>query len=705
MRFKKQITILIIQMFFCGLCFAQNDKIDSLKKVLPTLKDTARIDCLGEMAVHYLFKHSGKDSSDYYITTEYEESKKINYRHGIAAVYLQKAAFANHFYNDYFQMEKMAREAINWFNQTGNKKNIAIAYWQISVAQCKESKYDEALLNAKLCYEWARKTGEEIWVPNALETMTDIYGETGDYDKLFDSQYQIIQSERREGDTGEYTFHELWVMGMMYMLLEDYQTALPFWRKVFVETSDGNVYDRWGVWNLTAYAQLLTLSNEPDSALHYYNQFDSAKAGIRDLRHFLISKGEYYLFLKQYKIALPYFLNGLTYHRQLNDLSQVKRTLLDIAKTYAGRQINDSAIFYARQGLAMAMQAKSRPAIRDGYKILSTAYDQLNRSDSANFYFKKYINAKDSVLNDQTKGRFAAYNYQQKIALLGKQKLLQKQQLQNEKDSRNILIAVLIGALLLAVFLIRNVQLKRRKDQLQHLMTEANTQLENRRKAQQLVEMQQQKTELEMQALRAQMNPHFIFNSLNSINMFILENNKLQASEYLSKFSRLVRLILQNSQEAFIPLERELEALQLYLELESLRFEDKFEYKISVDGNVDTTMLKVPPLIIQPYVENAIWHGLMHKKEKGHLEIELYAEEEMLFCRIADDGIGRKQASELRSKSTLVHKSMGMRITADRIDLIWQKDQSDNSIKVKDLVLADGRPGGTEVLLKIPVML
>ena len=171
------------------------------------------------------------------------------------------------------------------------------------------------------------------------------------------------------------------------------------------------------------------------------------------------------------------------------------------------------------------------------------------------------------------------------------------------------------------------------------------------------------------------MNPHFIFNSLNSINMFILENNKLQASEYLSKFSKLIRLILQNSQEAVIPLEKELEALQLYLELESLRFEQKFEYKISIDDEVDTGVLKVPPLIIQPYAENAIWHGLMHKKEKGHLDIEVYTENEMLFYRITDDGIGRKKAAELKSKSASAHKSMGMRITKDRLAMLQQQNK------------------------------
>ena len=213
-----------------------------------------------------------------------------------------------------------------------------------------------------------------------------------------------------------------------------------------------------------------------------------------------------------------------------------------------------------------------------------------------------------------------------------------------------------------------------------------------------------QLAELEMQALRSQMNPHFIFNSLNSINRFILQNNKAQASEYLTKFSRLIRLILQNSQEALIPLESELESLQLYLELEAVRFDYHFDYKISVPNDMDIEVLKVPPLIIQPYVENAIWHGLMQKEEKGHLEIKLFQEEDSLCCRITDDGIGRKKAAELKSKTASSHKSMGMQITASRIEMLQQKKQMDTYIKITDLVLADGSAGGTEVMLKIPIM-
>jgi len=216
-----------------------------------------------------------------------------------------------------------------------------------------------------------------------------------------------------------------------------------------------------------------------------------------------------------------------------------------------------------------------------------------------------------------------------------------------------------------------------------------------------LSNLQHRTSQLEMHALRAQMNPHFLFNSLNSINRFIIQNNSDQASAYLTKFSRLMRLILQNSQNEVVPLENELEALKLYLELEAVRFDHHFTYTIKIDEHVDTVALKVPPLIIQPYAENAIWHGLMHKEEKGHLLIELVEEGDYLICRIADDGIGRQKAAELKSKTISSHKSMGMKITADRITSMKQKKSSQNNIQITDLVDADGNPAGTSVEIKI----
>jgi LytS/YehU family sensor histidine kinase len=207
-----------------------------------------------------------------------------------------------------------------------------------------------------------------------------------------------------------------------------------------------------------------------------------------------------------------------------------------------------------------------------------------------------------------------------------------------------------------------------------------------------------------MQALRAQMNPHFIFNSLNAINRFILQNDKKQASEYLTKFSRLVRMILENSKETSISLESELESLNLYLELESLRFQDRFRYKISVPKELLESEVQVPPLIIQPFAENAIWHGLMHKPETGVLDIEISSEKDQLCIRITDDGIGRQQSKLLESKSVMLHKSMGQQITLDRLALLGNRDGVNSSIRINDLTGTNGKGAGTEVIIEMPLI-
>ena len=704
MRSPLAIWSIVGQFLLCSICLGQSDEVDSLKRTLPTLHDSARIPCITQIWVYYMHGGFNRDSAVFYSNLCYEESKKINYLHGIAQSFTQKAFIALKFDADFSRAEQMAKESLKYYEASPNKNNIEYTHGALFQAISSNANTDVALAELKRYYEQGKSKNNTDLMQHSLESMTNIYRDWGQYDKLLDAQEKLMQMDSHPDNKEEYTIHQLWVIGLIYTLLEEYPTALLFWRKLFLAPGSSNFVKSWGVWNLTEYAQLLMLSNERDSSLYYYNLFDSTQVTKGDVATFLVSKGEYYLLKRDYDSALSHFQRAHIYFRQLKDYREEKRSLLDIAKTYAAIHLCDSAIVYARQGLALAIQLKSSPSIRDAYQILSSVYDQTHRPDSANFYFKRYITAKDSVLNNQTRGRFATYNYQQKIVALNKEKSRQQQQLQQEKNTRNILFGALIFGLVLAGFVIRNIQLKRRKDRLQHLMAEANAQLETRRKEQQLIEIQQQKTELEMQALRAQMNPHFIFNSLNSINMFILENNKLQASEYLSKFSRLVRLILQNSQESFIPLERELEALQLYLELESLRFDNKFEHKISVETGIDTTVLKVPPLIIQPYAENAIWHGLMHKKDKGHLDIALYLDEETLFCKITDDGIGRNKASEMSGKITHGHKSMGMRITAARIAMAQQNTHADLNVRIHDLVMADGSAGGTEVLFAIPAI-
>lgn len=208
-------------------------------------------------------------------------------------------------------------------------------------------------------------------------------------------------------------------------------------------------------------------------------------------------------------------------------------------------------------------------------------------------------------------------------------------------------------------------------------------------------------TLLELTALRAQMNPHFIFNAMNSIQHFILNNDKLSAQKYLSQFSRLIRGVLENSKQSTITLDQETEALQLYTGLEKLRASRPFTVTIETDKKVKTDTVRIPPLIIQPYVENAILHGLMPLRDReGHLSITFRMSGDLLECVIDDNGVGRQKAKE-RSQSD-IHHSVGLSITGRRIEILNQDNKETIGVTIEDKISAQGKPEGTRVILLIP---
>lgn len=221
-----------------------------------------------------------------------------------------------------------------------------------------------------------------------------------------------------------------------------------------------------------------------------------------------------------------------------------------------------------------------------------------------------------------------------------------------------------------------------------------------RRKAHEQSAFRQQLNELENKALRSQMNPHFIFNSLNSINSYIVKNKTDEASAFVTKFARLIRLILDNSMESSVLLEKELMALNLYIEIENKRFENKFTWQIEVDPKLDVSNLLVPPMVIQPYVENAIWHGLLHKDSLGTLRIDVRKMEKIIEIRIEDNGVGRQAAIGLRSKTSLKTKSHGLDVTAKRI-ANFNGAMEGQAVTITDLFYSDGKPAGTSVVVKL----
>ena len=244
-----------------------------------------------------------------------------------------------------------------------------------------------------------------------------------------------------------------------------------------------------------------------------------------------------------------------------------------------------------------------------------------------------------------------------------------------------------IGFITLVVFSIFRIRLNQLKKEQQK---ESRTQIEIAKN--------------ELKALRAQMNPHFLFNSLNSIQHYILNNKGEEAVFYLNRFARLMRMILTNSEKTTVNLSEEIAALKIYIDLERMRFSDLFDYEIKVGPEMEADYEQIPTMLLQPYVENAILHGLVPKSSPGFLKINFGMKEHFIYAIIEDNGIGRKKAGEIKNQSRKNHVSMGIKITNDRLRLLSHVQQASFSVNFTDLYDEKGNAVGTRVEISWPVL-
>jgi LytS/YehU family sensor histidine kinase len=294
----------------------------------------------------------------------------------------------------------------------------------------------------------------------------------------------------------------------------------------------------------------------------------------------------------------------------------------------------------------------------------------------------QYNAIRDSLTAVSTQARIASFEIEQQTEQ--KEKEIEQLKIQ-QATQRNFYLIGGIAFMLIVLAMLSRLRYKRKRDR--ELIT---------------TEFKKQLAQAETKALRSQMNPHFIFNCLNSINSFVIDGKHEIASDYLIKFSKLIRLILDNSRSETISIEKELDALKLYVVLESARFDNRFKCVYNIAGDVNTGSVMIPPMLLQPFVENAIWHGLMQKEGEGTIAVEIRKEnEEFLNISITDDGIGREKAAEIKSKSA-THKSHGFKVTTQRIEMMNKLNSAGAQVHIIDLKDEQGHASGTRVELKIP---
>lgn len=615
-------------------------------------------------------------------------SEAIRYPVGEGTAYLN-LCWISYLDRNFDRADEFGRKAIGIFHSVGEKHLLAKAYEQWGTSVWAQSRFADAVSSfekARELYE-ADKDSAGLGSSNALLALAE--EERGNYEKSFQYSVQALQYGEMRANTA---------IGQLYADVGDYDEALDYYRK------DDN--HELMVFNYLKIGEAFYLKKDYDSALYFYARFIDESNGpgekVNSKPYELI--GEVYLAQKQYDKALYYFQSALAEFREVNDRNWMMRALLQLGKAYKELDRPDRALVFTRELLTMSKQSGAMQYQRDAHFQLYEIFDELKRTDSAYVNLKKYT-ALNTIINLELSARKLAFfnassELQQaklKIDLLDRQQQLQQSNIDRERQQKWILISFIGVLIVVSSILVRNFFLKKKNAEHLQRLSENELQIEKLQHSKKL-------GELEMQVLRTQMNPHFIFNSLSSINRFILRNSKSEASAYLTKLSRLVRMILQNSLSELISLEEEIDSLKLYLELESLRFDNQFTYGIVIEDSVHVSMTKVPPLIIQPFVENAIWHGLMPKEAPGKVEVFISIEGQYLLIKISDDGVGRAFSATKKGMEVTPHRSLGMNITSQRVGMMQHDKSIINSVVVNDLVDGEGLPIGTEVTIKLPVV-
>jgi tetratricopeptide (TPR) repeat protein len=669
-------------------------KIDSLKKSLPALTGVQRVRCLNALAEeHWWVLHQYPDSVACWAIEAKKEAASLHDCPDMAMA-MMNLGVSEIYRRNFSLAESILKNALTLFETAPVAHGVAWCNLWISQTMFCENKYPEAFHYFAIAEPILEKEGDWEGLGKAWAWVSFGYAAQGDYDS---SLYYCNKSlEIREKMNDQVCVAASFTnMGHLYRMVGDKEDALDFFRQGITYANTHNINYQNAYWNYMqeAMAIIYRLLNQLDSSGFYMQSalhIDPMNQMTR------ITLGENYLAEKKYDSALNIFLSPIDKLTKNNSKWDLLRVLNDVSKAYSGKNENHLAIEFARKSLSISGEANLRPYMLENYLLLSKLFEKTGKKDSAYAYLQKYTSLKDSVAKNQFMFRLSRYKLNEEmnkqrelVASLDKDNKLKEAKLEQETRLKKTLATGLLLAILAGIFLYRHLNLKRKNDRLENEKSNS--------------ELKLKAAELEMQALRAQMNPHFIFNCLSSINRFILKSETEAASDYLTKFSRLIRIVLTNSKNKKITLEDELEMLKLYLDMERLRFKNSFSYNISFTNSIETDNIYVPPLLLQPFAENAIWHGLMNKEGNGNLSINLNTEDDFLICTITDNGIGRKAATELKAWSTEKQKSMGLKITHERLALLNEFEQDKTFFEFEDLYDEMGKAAGTKVILRIRI--
>ncbi len=382
---------------------------------------------------------------------------------------------------------------------------------------------------------------------------------------------------------------------------------------------------------------------------------------------------------KKYDDEIELRNQSIEYNIENNNFGEVTKDKVEISKTLDAKGETSAALSAAIEAASIADTIDNPRAQAFAYLSLAELYEKNGQSANALRTYRKYSAAvKESEVVQTAKAEERQLLIRKQEDILASSNLMYVDVSEDAaqqaliETQRIIIISLTLVVMLVggtSVVIYRSAQSSKRANQL-----------------------------LALKSLRSQMNPHFIFNALNSVNHFIAQQDERTANRFLSDFSQLMRLVLENSQEDFITLQKEQEILTLYMKLEHYRFRDKFDYEIEIDEAINPETFNVPPMLIQPYIENAVWHGLRYRDTKGFLKLTMAMDGSQLVVKVSDNGIGRTRSAELKTDNQKKHRSTGLKNIKERLFILNNVYKTHYEVEVSD------GPGGegTLVIIKIP---
>ena len=492
-------------------------------------------------------------------------------------------------------------------------------------------------------------------------------------------------------------------LGVITDLLGDLEKAMEYYHKAIdIEQRLGRTIDLGSIYNNMAIIEYkrknLTAAIDMMKLSLYHNKISYPRERWAPV---YINLGNFLIKDKMYRQALAYLDTANLLVRQYPDLQSETNVAYNFSEAWLGLNDFEKAYSYSQKNLELAKRLGGLRHIADAYLLSSKVSEATGEPLQALESFKLYKQYNDSLFNEVRNREIA--NYEVQLDVFSKNQRIAEQQLEmlsinqemlREKRLRWLFFIIAVLSITVIYLVVRQfLKSKRIRKQLE----EKNEVITNQKQ-----KIEQTNRMLEQRLLRAQLNPHFVFNALSSIQHLITRGDKAEALGYLSRFSRLLRQILDSSAETNVLLVEEIKMLKAYIELEALRFGNSFQFSVDVDPQLDPHSYEVPALLVQPVIENAIIHGLLPSERDRSLKVEFLYDDEEIVCIVEDNGVGRKASSLQKNGKSSGHTSHGLNITSQRIQIASHENGQKEMLNYTDLFDNEGNPAGTRVRVCIP---